>query len=161
MSVHTSKNAELFLKALEDVWVAEQTWHGSPNNAVWHCHQAVEITMKGFLRCIGEEYDYGHDLNELAEVIRPHYMLSEDNDKNILFIEHYNVRLRYKNMPNDPSAEDARIAISRTKQILREYNDNPKIARFMDEAKEVHLKILKANYEKHSELDLSEGKPKD
>jgi hypothetical protein len=33
MSVHTSKNAELFLKALEDVWVAEQTWHGSPNNA--------------------------------------------------------------------------------------------------------------------------------
>ena len=28
MSVHISKNAELFYKALGDIWVAEQTWHG-------------------------------------------------------------------------------------------------------------------------------------
>jgi len=42
MNVHISKNAELFLKALEDIWVAEQSWFASPNNAVWHCTQATE-----------------------------------------------------------------------------------------------------------------------
>jgi len=30
MNVHINKNSELFFKALEDVWVAEQTWYGSP-----------------------------------------------------------------------------------------------------------------------------------
>ena len=35
MSVHISKNAELFFKALEDIWVAEQTWYGSPNKAIY------------------------------------------------------------------------------------------------------------------------------
>jgi hypothetical protein len=44
MFVETSKNAELFLKAYEDVWVAEQIVYGSPNNSVWHCTQAVEKT---------------------------------------------------------------------------------------------------------------------
>ena len=87
MSVLISKNAELFFKALEDVWVAEQIWKVPPNNAVWHCHQAVEKTMKGFLRCFGEDYEYGHDLYELTEVIRPFFEISEENDKNIIYIE--------------------------------------------------------------------------
>ena len=42
MNVHISKNAELFHKAFEDVWVAEQVWKVTPNNAVWHCTQAAE-----------------------------------------------------------------------------------------------------------------------
>jgi len=54
MNVHISKKAELFHKAVEDIWVAEQVWMVSPNNAVWHCAQAAEKTMKGFLRCLNE-----------------------------------------------------------------------------------------------------------
>ena len=90
MSVYTSKNAELFYKAIEDVWCSEQY---------------------------------------------------------IIYLNDFQSTLRYKNMANDPSPEDARIAISRTKQIIQEFNANPKVTQFMDEAKEVHAKVLKANYE--------------
>ena len=62
MNVYISKKAELFHKAIEDVWVAEQIWKVSPNNAVWHCTQAVEKMLKGFLRCLNRDYDYGHEL---------------------------------------------------------------------------------------------------
>ena len=67
MNVHITKNSELFFKALEDVWAAEQIWHGSPNIAVWHCTQAAEKTMKGLLRCLKMEYDHVHELRYLLE----------------------------------------------------------------------------------------------
>jgi len=69
MSVQVSKKAELFYKALEDVWVAERTWQGSPNNAIWHCTQAVEKTMKGFLRCLNKDYDHTHELKDLLDAV--------------------------------------------------------------------------------------------
>ena len=43
MYVDISKNAVLFYKALEDIWCAERTYYGSPNNAVWSCCQAATI----------------------------------------------------------------------------------------------------------------------
>jgi len=145
MSVHISKNAELFLKALEDVWVAEQTWFGSPNNAVWHCTQATEKTMKGFLRCLNRDYDHGHELKLLLEDILSFHSLSAETESNILFLNVYGFNLRYKSMTNDPTPEDARVAISRTKQIMQEFSSIQKISQFIDEAREVHNKMLKAN----------------
>ena len=65
MSVQISKKAELPYKALEDIWAAEQIWRGSPNNAVWHCTQAVEKIIKGFLRCLDKEYNYGQFFNPI------------------------------------------------------------------------------------------------
>ena len=73
----------------------------------------------------------------------------------------YGNKLRYRNMPNDLSPEDARLAITRTKQIMQEFNANPKIAQFMDEAKEVHKKILKANFKKYSDVDMNDDKPEE
>jgi len=35
MFVDIRKDAVLFYKALEDIWCAERTYEGSPNNAVW------------------------------------------------------------------------------------------------------------------------------
>ena len=67
MSVYISKNAELFYKALEDLWVAEQSWFASPNIAVWSCTQAVEKTLKGFLRCFNKDFDHGHQLRFLLD----------------------------------------------------------------------------------------------
>jgi len=147
MNVYTSKNAELFFKAIEDIWAAERTVVGSPNIAVWHCTQAVEKTMKGYLRCLNMEYDLGHELKYLLEAVETTFDITEDCTDNILHLSVYSSNLRYKNMSNDPSPEDAKIAISRTKQIMQEFNKNPKIAQFMDEAREVHAKILKANSE--------------
>ena len=78
-------------------------------------------------------------------------VLSDECKANVLNINIYKSGLRYKNMSNDPSPEDAKIVILRTKQIMQEFNANPKISQFMDEAKEVHTKILKANQEKYGE----------
>ena len=157
MNVHTSNNAELFFKALEDIWVAEQSWLGSPNNAVWHCTQAAEKIMKGFLKCLNMDYSYGHDLKELLDVIEPLIVLSSDVTENIIFLNRYILRLRYKNMPTDPTQEDAKDAIVKIKHILQAFNSNPKISQFMNEAKEVHKKVLKANYEKYGKLAESEN----
>jgi len=158
MSVLISKNAELFLKALEDVWAAEKTWQGSPNIAVWLCTQAAEKTMKGYLRCLNRDYDHGHELKLLLDDILSLQSLSEETESSILFLNLYGFNLRYKYLSNDPSPEDARVVISRTKQIIREFNGNPRIAQFMDEAREAHMKILKTNYEKYAGVDINEDK---
>jgi len=145
MNVHISKKAELFHKAIEDVWIAEQIWSVSPNNAVWHCTQAAEKTMKGFLRCFGEDYELGHELGVLLSAVYPLFQLSEETVKSVNYLNRCGSGLRYKNMSNDPSQEDAKNATARTKQILHEFNENPKISQFIDEAKEVRAKILKAS----------------
>jgi len=147
MNVHIDRNAELFYKALEDVWAAEQTWQGSPNIAVWHCTQAVEKTMKGFLFCLKVDYDHGHELNILLDEVLNIFDIPKATSELIMYFNSFGNRLRYKNMSNDPSMEDAQLAISRTKQIMQVFNDNPKVSQYIDEAKEVHKKILKANYE--------------
>jgi len=145
MTVYISSNAELFFKALEDVWVAEQTWHGSPNNSVWHCTQAIEKTMKGFLRCLNMDYNYGHELNLLLDAVMSDFKISDQIEEYIMYLNDFESKLRYRNLADDPSPEDAKLAISRTKQIMQEFNGNPKISKFMDEAREVHIKMLKAN----------------
>jgi len=145
MSVQISKKAELFHKAVEDVWVAEQIWKVSPNNAIWHCTQAAEKTMKGFLRCLNKDYNYSHQLKILLDNIEPLMEISEETIKNIIYLDDFDVKLRYKNMPSDPTKEEAKVAIMRTKQIMLEFSKNPTISSFMREAEEVHSKILKSN----------------
>ena len=159
MNVHISRNAELFYKALEDMWSAEQVWYGNPNTAVWLCTQAAEKTMKGFLFSQNMDYDHGHELDILLDEVLNKYDVPKKISQLILFLNTFGNRLRYRNMLNDPLPEDAQLAISRTKQIMREFNSNPKISSYMDEAREVHLKIIKANYEKYSKIDISNDKP--
>ena len=142
MSVQIRKNAELFYKALDDVWVAEQIWRVSPNNAAWHCSQAVEKAMKGFLRCFNSDYDYGHELKELLDAVDSLIDLPPEIIKNILYIDRFGVALRYKTMSSDPTAEEAKTAISRTKGIISELGRNQIVSGFMKEAEEVHVKIL-------------------
>jgi len=149
MSVHISKNAELFYKALGDIWVAEQTWHGNPNIAAWICAQAAEKTMKGFLRCLNKDYDHGHKLTTLLEEVELVYNVTAETKKYIMYLDDYNLGLRYKNMPNDPTPEDAKIAILRAKYIMEEFSAIPKITKFLDEAKEVHKKVMRASIEKY------------
>jgi len=157
MNVITSNNAELFYKALEDVWVAEQTWFGSPNIAVWHCTQAIEKTMKGFLRCLNVDYDLGHELDLLLDVILTYFEIPKEMSQHILYFNAFKNKLRYRNMANDPSPEDAKLAISRTKQIMQGFNSNPKIKKFMDEARDVYMKILNANQEKYGEKIIEDS----
>jgi len=145
MNVYISKKAELFHKAIEDIWVAEQIWAVSPNNAVWHCMQAVEKTLKGFLRCLNRDYDHGHELKELLNVIEPLTALQPETIKNILYINGFSISLRYKHMTSDPSVDEAKVAIVRTKQIIEEFGKHPIISSFMKEAEEIHTKIIRTS----------------
>ena len=149
MSVHIDKNSVLFYKAYEDIWAAERVVIGSPNISVWLCTQAVEKTLKGFLDCINVSYDSSHEIEPLLEDVVSVVKLSDDCKSNILNISIYKSGLRYKNMSNDPSPEDARLVISRTKQIMNEFNTFSQISQYVDEAREVHSKIIKSNSEKY------------
>ena len=159
MNVHISKNAELFYKALDDIWAAEQTWQGSPNITVWSCIQAVEKIMKGFLRCHNNDYDYGHELKSLLDGLMSCYKVSEEFEEYVMYLSRWTSGLRYKNMSSDPTPEDARLAISRAKHILHELSSETGSSRFINEAKEVHAKMLKSNYEKYADVDISKDKP--
>ena len=159
MNVHISKNAGIFYKALEDIWAAEQTWQGSPNIAVWGCIQAVEKSIKGFLRCHNNDYDYGHELKPLLDALMSCYKVSEEFEQYVMYLSRWTSGLRYKNMSSDPTPEDARLAISRAKYILYELSSDTESSRFIDEAKEVHTKMLKSNSEKYAGVDISKDKP--
>jgi len=153
-----NKEAVLFLRAYWDVWTAERIWFGDPNNAVWQCVLAAEKTLKGFLDCSNVYYGNVHELTELLENVESVYRPTENCEASIVFLSRYKSGLRYKNMRSDPTTEDARLAISHAKEIMKEFNSNQKVAQFMDEAREVHMKILKTNYEKYAGVDINEDK---
>ena len=62
-------------------------------------------------------------------------------------------------MKDDPTPEDARLAISHAKRIIKEFNENPTVLQYINEAYEVYNKVLKANSTKYSDVDISEDKP--
>ena len=78
MFVDIDKNSILFYKAIEDIWCAEQTYKGSPNNAVWSCCQAAEKVMKGFLQCCGIDSDSAHELSIILEAVEREHTPPED-----------------------------------------------------------------------------------
>ena len=79
MNVHLSKKAELFHKAVEDIWVAEKI-------------------MKGYLRCFNKEYGYDHNLKALLEATEELIDLTKEVTDNILYLNRFEGKLRYKNM---------------------------------------------------------------
>jgi len=155
MNVFISKNAELFFKALEDIWMAELSWYASPNNAAWHCTQAAEKMLKGFLRCLESEYDYGHELMPLLHALAPFYKVSEGFEEYVMYLNDFSSSLRYKSMSGDLSPEEARVAVARTKHLLQELRNCDAACRYIDEASEVHKKLLKSSSEKYSDVDIS------
>ena len=143
MHVDISKNAVLFYKALEDIWCAERTYNGSPNNAVWSCCQAAEKIMKGFLLCCGVDHDSTHDLAFILELVEREQALQESTTASIYNLARYDQRLRYKNLKSDPTPDDAQATIEDVKLVLDEFVKHPKCAGFFGEAKEVHTKMLR------------------
>ena len=151
MNVFISKKAELFYKALDDIWSAEQLWRGSPNNAMWHCLQAAEKIMKGFLYCFNRDFDFSHELKDLLDAVFDIVSITSDTTDYINYLNRFGSGLRYKNMSTDPTADDAKVAISRTKHIMQEFRNHPAVTVYVNEAEEVHTKILKASIQDASD----------
>jgi len=144
MYVEINKNAVPFYKALEDIWCAERTYEGSPNNAVWSCCQAAEKIMKGFLQCFGEDIGNTHDLKIILEYVEDKNKLKKDVLESIHNLALYDQRLRYKNLRTDPTAQNALEAIADAKLILTAFSDNDKCSLLINEAQEVHTKMLRS-----------------
>ena len=143
MYVDITKNAVLFYKALEDIWCAERTFDGSPNNAVWSCCQAAEKLLKGFLQCCGINHDNSHDLSIILELVEREHTLQESTTISIFNLARYDQRLRYKNLKSDPTREDAQATIEDVKLVLTEFSEHPRCASYIGEAMEVHAKMLR------------------
>ena len=157
MYVNISNKSVLFYKAYDDLWVAEKTWHGTPNLAVWSCCQAAEKTMKGFLACIGADGDHIHDLGLLLDDVFKYNKLSEDTIKGVEKLSRYTQALRYKNLKSDPTPEDAYVVLSKAKSIVMEICSDSRCEAYAKEALEVHKKMMKAAEETKSE-QLAGGK---
>jgi len=151
MYAEISKNAVLFYKALQDKWCAEQTYIGSPSNAVWSCCQAVEKCMKGLLQCYGVDAGGTHDLGILLELVENETELSSESIGLIHDLARYDQRIRYKNLKSDPTVEDAKGVIADTSEVLNEITQHPKCTVFAREAKEVYDKLLQANIDRSLE----------
>ena len=111
--------------------------------------------MKGFLNCNNIYYENEHVLPALLENIEAVYKPTDECEKSIVFLSRYKSGLRYKSMKDDPTPEDARLAISYVKRVMEEFRTNPKVMHFMDEAREVYEKTLLANSEKYADKDIS------
>ena len=135
----------MFHKAIEDLWVADLVWKVSPNIAVWHCTQATEKMLKGFLQCHNKEFENDHRLDDLLDLIAPVVQLQEETIKYILYLNGFGTGLRYKHMKTDPTVEEAKTVIARTKLILQEFSSFHSILQFIAEAEEVHTKIVRAS----------------
>jgi len=148
MYAEINKNAVLFYKALQDIWCAEQIYTGSPNNAVWNCCQAVEKYIKGLLLCYSVDTGATHDLTIILEELEKETELSTQSVGKIHDLARYDQRLRYKNLKSDPTVDEAKIVVTDTKYILQEIGEHPKCMTYVNEAKEVYEKLLKANIDK-------------
>jgi len=145
MYAEISKDAVLFYRALQDIWCAEKTFTGSPNNAVWSCCQAVEKSIKGLLQCYGIDAGGTHDLSILLEDLEKETELSRQTVSVIHDLARYDQRLRYKNLKSDPTVEEAKTAVNDTKEVMNEIGKHPKCSTYMREANEVYDKQLKAS----------------
>ena len=150
-----NNKAVLFLRAMWDIWAAERTWFGDPNIAVWQCVLAAEKTMKGFLDCNNVHYENVHELPELLENVESVYKPTEECEKSVIFLSRYKSGLRYKNLKDDPIPEDARLAISHAKRIMEEFSTDHNSSQYIEEAHEVHRKVLRTNSIKYSDIDIS------
>jgi HEPN domain-containing protein len=104
--------------------------------------------MKGLLQCYGIDTGSTHDLSMLLEDLENETELSKQTVSFIHNLARYDQRLRYKNLKNDPTIEEAKVAISDTNLIMNEIGNHPMCSTFMREAKEVYNKLLKANVDK-------------
>ena len=93
---------------------------GPYDTACFHCQQAVEKYMKGFLAFHGREFPFTHDLDELAilcDEIDPSLNLTTPE---VISLTDYAVRLRYDNdfWPTKEDAESALEITSRVRQAV-------------------------------------------
>lgn len=111
-----------FHKAENDLLSAQNNLAAkvTPTDAVcFHCQQAAEKFLKGFLAWHGQPFGKTHDLESLvadcAEV-NPD-LIELRNDANML--TDFAVEVRYPDVPEEPTLQEAKEALKRAKNIRK------------------------------------------
>ena len=140
-----SKKAELFDKALIDLWQAEQAASFRADATIYSCSQCVEKMIKGVLKCYDIEYDYDHNLDSAYEKIvsSKKIPLTKDLTKHVDAIGVFGNAIRYKNMNNDPSIQDALKILNYTKEIVDNLSSLPGVKTFFTEAYQYNKALLR------------------
>lgn len=88
-----------FAKAESDLASARLLLAGSGphDTACFHCQQAVEKYLKGFLAWRGQPFPYSHDLGELARLCDAYESSLRLADPEVISLTDYAVKLRYDN----------------------------------------------------------------
>ena len=107
-----------FAKAESDLKAAHLLTEslGPYDVACFHCQQAVEMCMKGFLVLRGEDFPFTHDLSRLAVLCRKADVTLDLRQPEIVDLTAYAAKGRYDRM-FWPSAEETRSALELAQQI--------------------------------------------
>lgn len=159
--IQTSKKAELFDKALVDLWQAEQVMFYRPDATIYHCAQCIEKMLKGALKCYDIGYDYDHDLEKLYKNLKDSekVILNNVSSKSISSISLWGNSIRYKNMSNDPELQDGIQIFDLTKGVVKELSALEKVKIYFQEAQMLNKKLIRQAEELKSK-SLKESKIK-
>lgn len=110
-----------FVKAAGDLRAAETLTAISPpllDEAVFHCQQAAEKALKGFLTWNGRAFRRTHNLEEIGEqCLSVDSTLREVIDEAVPLSE-YAWKFRYPGSPYEPAAEEVLKTISVAKRVV-------------------------------------------
>lgn len=110
-----------FVKASNDIRAAEALSAVSPpllDEAVFHCQQAAEKTLKGFLTWNGRTFRRTHNLEEIGEqCLTIDASLREVVDQAVPLSE-YAWRFRYPGEPVAPAADEAVGAVATARMVF-------------------------------------------
>ncbi len=109
-----------FLKAAADVRAAECDLAATPpllEDAAFHCQQAAEKALKGFLTWHSVPFRKTHSLEEIGEqCLGIDHSLSEVVDPAVPLTE-YAWAFRYPGEPEEPTREETDVALSLAKAV--------------------------------------------
>jgi len=110
-----------FVKASNDLRAAEALLANSPplfDEAVFHCQQAAEKVLKGFLTWNGRTFRKTHNLEEIGEqCVSVDPALREPVDHAVPLSE-YAWKFRYPGSPDEPTSEEVYEALSAARGIV-------------------------------------------
>ncbi len=108
------------MKAADDLQAAHQLLTGSPKvlgAAVFHCQQAAEKVMKGFLAWHDVPFRKTHDLEEIgAACIAVEPTLKPIVDRAVPLTE-YAWRFRYPGEPESPGSQESQEAFALAREV--------------------------------------------
>lgn len=107
-------------KADHDIGTAVLTFKHIPeyrDTIAFHCQQAVEKYLKGYLIFLGIEFRRYHDLIYLAELICQKEPISDELITKLTELEDYAVEIRYPDAEIELTDDEIQNAISISKEV--------------------------------------------